>query len=268
METIAKQNPDGTGIIFDNYKISLTEAIEKELQHLRTDAENEAAKIISEAKQQAQRISDQAEVKVKQEAKEKTKQEVSSIIAAAEKESKTILYEVEQHALKQAKHIISEARMEALTQAKVLAENVTRQTQDLEKSASELRQKAEQESAEITSRANQEAGIIVKDSVDGVRVKVSPEENRILSAARQVSESVINQSAVRIKNTMEEATSTLMVVLGKLNRQAEEISERSFGNQTDESKLNSIRIDDLWQYYYLNQSLIVSQGIPHHRNPL
>jgi hypothetical protein len=32
--------------------------------------------------------------------------------------------------------------------------------------------------------------------------------------------------------------------LDKLNRQAEEISERSFGNQTDESKLNSIRIDD------------------------
>jgi vacuolar-type H+-ATPase subunit H len=245
MDTTTKQIPDGTGIIFDNYKISLTEAIEKELQRLRMDAENEAAKIISEAEQHAQQIVDQAEEKAKQEAKEKTKQEISSIIAIADKESKTILSEAEQNALKQANQIISEARLEALKQAKVLTENVTRKAQDLEKSAFELKQKAEQQSVEITNRANLEAEEIVKEAVDGARVKVSPEENRILSETRQVSESIINQSAVRVKNTMEEATSSLRLALDKLNRQAEEISGRSFVNRTDELKSNSVRINDL-----------------------
>ena len=187
----------------DGYQSGITDVLEKELHQMKEDTEKESARIITEAKKQAQDISDQAEQKAKQEAKEKTKYEVEHLLSKAQEEAKKAVDDIKNNALQRSHNIVAIAQQQGEKTAKKIKEEATKVAEDMNHSAVELKQNAEKEAAEIREKASQEADQIIKNAMEAARAKVSVEESKILDDSEQLANLIQEEASSKIKEILE-----------------------------------------------------------------
>lgn len=226
MGTTAKPDTTGNTNNFDGSKTGITDGLEKELQRLKTDAEIEVKRILSEARQQAQSITNQAEERAKQEAIERTKNDIQSIFAAAEDTASKIMTEARQNAQQQSDRIISNAKQEASIQSNTLKMNVLRAAEEMNSSAAELKKKAEKEAQESREKAKIEADKAIQQAKAKAKNNVSKEEERIIAEAKQRGNIILDEAVKKAKESLEEASLGVDLVISRLKQYAKEISER------------------------------------------
>lgn len=228
MGTTAKPDTTGNTNNFDGSKGGIADGLEKELQRLKTDAELEVKKILTEAKQQALAITNQAEERAKQEAIEKTRYDIQNIFTSAEETANKIVIEARQNAQQQSDRIISNAKQEASIQSNTLKMNVLRAAEEMNSSAAELKKKAEKEALEARDKAKQEKEKSIQNAKEKAKTNVSKEEARIINEARQRGDAILDEAIRKTKESLEEASLGVDLVVTRLKQFVKEISERTF----------------------------------------
>ncbi len=228
MGTTAKPDTTGNTNNFDGSKGGIADGLEKELQRLKTDAELEVKKILTEAKQQALAITNQAEERAKQEAIEKTRYDIQNIFTSAEETANKIVIEARQNAQQQSDRIISNAKQEASIQSNTLKMNVLRAAEEMNSSAAELKKKAEKEAQEARDKAKQEKDKSIQNAKEKAKINVSKEEARIVNEARQRGDAILDEAIRKTKESLEEASLGVDLVVTRLKQCVKEISERTF----------------------------------------
>ena len=243
MGTTAKPDTTGNTNNFDGSKAGIADGLEKELQRLKTDAELEVKKILTEARQQAQNITNQAEDRAKQEAIEKTKNDIQNIFGTAEDTANRIVTEARQNAQQQSDRIISNAKQEASIQSNTLKMNVLRAAEEMNSSAAELKKKAEKEAQEAREKARLDADKLIQQAKDKAKINVSKEEERIVAEAKHRGNAILDEAIKKAKESLEEASLGVDIVISRLKQYAKEITERSF--EVPRSELSSPSSDKI-----------------------
>ena len=148
--------------------------------------EKEAARIIEDAKLQAQRIIDEAEEKARKEAKKRTQAQVDKIVERTRKEAEEIVA--------QAKHIAEKEREGALTSSKREAEHLIKEITE------KCRQETQAQSARVVAEARDEAEKMLGD---------------VMESSREISERVA-EIGKRASNTIQEFETRLKAETAEL----------------------------------------------------
>jgi vacuolar-type H+-ATPase subunit H len=243
MKTEARFEAEGAAGALEGYGAGIVEILEREQQRLKKNADDEAARILAEAKQVAQSISAQAEAKADQEAIERTKYDVERVLAGSKGEAARVLAEGWQDAQTQAAKILADARQQAETLARTLTEEAKAGAEALSKSAIDLKSRVEQEVAATREKALLEAAQVVKDAVDAAKARVADRQDRIVTEAAHDGDAIAREAADRARKTLEEAVAAVSVAvqaigthLGEMKDEDRERSRRQVYHEFDAAR--------------------------------
>jgi len=192
--------------VINEYKQGISQAVEEEkgrfeeLSHVLASSQNEAERLITEAREKAQKISEniiakaeqkaqqivnETEEAAKNEAKKKTQLEVEHIKKAAKDKAAELIAKARQMSEKTTNSIKAESKREADKLIKQLTEQAMKE--------------AEQEAQDIRKKAHAEAEQLISDARNTAKEEGEKELARITAAAKQVAE----QSAMKAREMVE-----------------------------------------------------------------